>query len=116
MDRINEMMRRDIGEILQREIQDPRLAFVTITAVKVTADLQQAWVSFSFLGQPSELEAVKKSLHHAKGFIRHLVAERVQLRHVPELDFVYDESIAYGARIEQTLEEIKREMPFEKGK
>lgn len=115
MDRINELMKRTISEILQREISDPRLEFVTITAVRVTADLQQARVSFSFLGPASDMAAVKKSLQNARGYIRRLIGQQIELRRIPEIEFVYDESIEQGARIEQALEDIRREMPFKPG-
>ena len=113
--RVNELMKREIGEILQREISDPRLGFVTITAVRVTADLSQARVSFSVLAPAAELENVKKSLRNARGYIRKSLAGRIEIRRIPELDFVYDETIETGARIEQTLQDIKRDMPFETG-
>ena len=114
LDRINEMMRREISEILHREIQDPRLTSVTITAVKVSPDLHQARVSFSVL-MPTTVPDVQKGLDHARGYIRRLIGQRIELRHIPEIEFFYDETIEYEARIEKTFAEIKRDMPFDQG-
>ena len=104
--RINEMIKREIGAILLEEVRDPRLKFVTITDVQVSKDLQHAKVSYSFLG--NDKQAIEEALENARGFVRRLVGQRVIMRYTPEIQFVYDKSIEYSDRIEQTLEEIKR--------
>ncbi len=104
--RINEMIKREIGMMLLEDVRDPRLKFVTITDVVVSKDLQHAKVFYSFLG--SDKQAVEEALENARGFIRRLVGQRVIMRYTPEIIFLYDKSIEYGDRIEQTLEEIKR--------
>jgi len=111
MDRVNELMKREISALLQRESQDPRLAFVTITGVKVTPDLQLARVSFSVLGPKANLAEVENGLNSARGFVRKLVGQRVELRRIPEIEFVYDPSMEYSDRVEQTLDDIKKEAP-----
>ncbi len=104
--RINEMIKREISTMLLEEMRDPRLKFVTITGVEVSKDLQHAKVFYSFLG--NDKEGVEQALENARGFVRRLVGQRVIMRYTPEIQFLYDKSIEYSDRIEQTLEEIKR--------
>ena len=107
MERVNQLIMQEISMIIQREMQDPRLRFVSITNADVSPDLHFAKINFSVLGNAEQVEEVEKTLNRASGFIRKLVSSRITLRNVPELDFVYDPSIEYGARIEETLKEIK---------
>ena len=109
MDKINEAMRREIGEIILKEIKDPRLEFVSITQVNVSRDLQHARVFFSSLGDQGRALKALEGLNSAKGFIRKLVGQRVRMRFTPDIEFVHDRSLEYSARIEQTLEEIRHE-------
>ena len=82
--------------------------FVTITDVKVTTDLSYAKVYYTVLDE-SKKETTAKALDSASGFIRHMLRERVDIRQIPELKFIYDESIEYGQKIESILEEIKED-------
>lgn len=113
MDRINQLMKREIGKIVQQDLQDPRFQFVSITKVKVSPDLKNAWVGFSFLGNRDQAENVQEALKHASGFVRRLVSQRVDLRHTPFIEFVYDPSLDYSASVDEVLEGIKRDIPFE---
>ena len=106
MERVNQQMKREISLILQKDISDPRLMFVTITGVTVSPDLHVARVRFSTLGGDKQLLAVQESLDRASGFIRRLIGERIRLRLTPKIEFVYDDSIAYSDRIERTIQEI----------
>lgn len=108
MDRINEQMKREISVMIQQDIRDPRLAMVTITGVKVSRDLSHAKVSYSVLGDAQRHQEAQDGLDSASGFIRRLVAQRVRLRQTPEIDFVFDASIEYDAKIEETLQDIHR--------
>ena len=104
--RINDEMQKELSALL-REIKDPRVsgAMVSITAAQVTPDLKYATVYFSVLGgDPKE---TKKGLDSAKGFIRREIAARLNLRNTPEFNFVFDDSIRYGAHISKLLEDIK---------
>lgn len=102
-ERINNSLQREISYILANEIKDKNIKFVTITDCNVTSDLSFAKVYFTVLDNKQEtLKALKK----AKGFIRKTLADRVELRHIPELEFIYDESIEYGKRIENKIKEI----------
>ena len=113
MERINQLMKREIAKIVQMDLQDPRFQFVSITKVKVSPDLKNSWVSFSFLGDKEQAENVQGALKHAAGAVRRLVSQRIELRQIPRIEFIYDPSLDYSANVEETLEIIKREIPFE---
>lgn len=104
--RINDEMQKELS-VLMREIKDPRVSgsMLSITAAQVTPDMKYATVYFSILdGDPKE---TKKGLDSAKGFIRREIAQRMNLRNTPEFNFVFDNSIRYGAHISKLLEDIK---------
>jgi len=103
IERINSNIQREISYIIANEIKNPNINFVTITAVDVTNDLSYAKIYFTTL---DNVEETSKALKSAKGFIRKNLADRVELRHIPELEFIYDESIEYGKRIEEKIKEI----------
>lgn len=109
MSKINQRVKREIGEILHRELQDPRLEFVTITAAEVSRDLQHARVYYSVLGDKAKTEAAQQALDSASGLVRKLIGQRIRLRYTPEIAFVLDRSIEYGMRIDSTIERIKSE-------
>ena len=115
MGRINEEVNKELASIL-RDIKDPRIsdAFVSITSVNVTPDLKTAHIYYSAMtGDPKE---VKKGLVSASGYIRKRLAETLNLRITPELTFTADDSIAYGAHINELLKKIEYapEVPEEK--
>lgn len=105
IDRINHSMIREISYVLANEVKDQHIKFVTITDVKVTNDLSFAKVYFTILNEEYKNETLK-ALKQASGFIRSKLCERIDIRHMPELEFVYDESIAYGKLIEDKIKEI----------
>ena len=105
IERINHSMIREISYILEREVKDKSIKFVTITDVKVTNDLSFAKVYFTVLNDEYRNDTLK-ALRQASGFIRSKLCERIDIRHMPELEFVYDESIAYGKLIEDKIKEI----------
>lgn len=103
IERINDNLQEAISYIIFQEVKNPNIKFVTITAVNTTNDLSYAKVYFTTLGDKKE---TLKALKSAKGFIRNELKEKVELRNIPELEFVYDESIEYGQRIEEKIKEI----------
>ncbi len=109
IDRVNQQVKREIGKIIQQELSDPRLQFVTITEVDVSRDLRNAKIRFSVLGEAEQIQAAKDGLESAKGMIRKLLGQQMNMRHTPELFFIYDQSIEMSARIEETLKEIHDE-------
>lgn len=105
IDRINHSIVRGISYILMTEVKDEDIKFVTITDCKTTNDLSFAKIYFTVLDD-SKRESTLEALKNASGFIRKELAERIEIRHIPELEFVYDESIEYGKKIENIIEEI----------
>lgn len=106
INRIESILLKEISYILANEVKDKNINFVTVTAVNVTNDLSFAKVYVTVLDDEKR-ETTMNSLKEASGFIRSKLFDRVDMRNVPELTFVYDESIAYGKKIETLIEEIK---------
>lgn len=103
-DRVAATLQRKLSQIIQQEIKDPRLpAFVTISAVKVSADLGHAKIYFTVLND--EVAQTESILNAAASYLRAVLARTVKLRSVPQLHFVYDESIEYGRRLSQLIDE-----------
>jgi ribosome-binding factor A len=103
------LIQQEISDLLSRKLKDPRLEMVVITGVDVSPDLKQARVFFSRYGRPEEVRQSLAGLQKAAGFIKRELGTRLQLRYVPELQFVHDASYAYGDRIESLLKTLKRE-------
>ena len=112
VDRIEEQLRMELSEILEREIQDPRVKLVTVTHVKVSPDLSHARVSISSLGGPEERSKILQGLRSAAGFMRRSLGKRLaHLKRTPELTFDYDETLEKENRIEALLDQIKKPSP-----
>lgn len=105
-DRVADQIRAEISTMLAREVHDPGIGFVTITHVQVTPDLQLARVFYTALGTEAERRASAKALHRASPFLRHQVGQRLRLRRVPALEFVFDKGIETQDRVERLLQEI----------
>ena len=103
------LIQQEISDLLSRKLKDPRLEMVVITGVDVSPDLKQARVYFSRYGRPEEVRQSREGLQKAAGFIKRELGARLQLRYVPELQFVHDASYEYGDRIESLLKTLKRE-------
>ena len=104
---MNHICQRAISEIIQFELKDPKVGFVTITDVQVTNDNSYAKVFVSFLGKQERAEAGLKALNRSKGFIRSALAKRLTIRKTPEIIFEIDHSLEQGNKIEKILAEIK---------
>ena len=109
IERVNQQVKREIGRIIQLELSDPRLEFVSITSVEVSKDLRNARVYFSVIGDESRKEGAAKGLNGAGGTIRGILARKLNMRCTPELRFHYDKSIEYSSVVEETLKEINNE-------
>ncbi len=105
--RIGEQIKKEISQIIQYELKDPRIGFVTITGVEVTGDLSIAKIYISIMGTEEELQKTLLAIEKAKGFLRTEIGKRVRLRHTPELIFKVDESIAYGNKIDKILHDLE---------
>ena len=101
------MVKQEVSQIIQHEMKDPRIGFVTVTSVEVSIDLRHARIYFSVLGSKADLEASLEGLERARGYIRTQLGRRIKLRHIPELLFRYDESFDYAQRISNVMKGIE---------
>jgi len=97
--RLSGQIMREIASILQREVKDPRLGFVSIVRVRLSADGKHARVYYSTMGSDDEREESVAAMESSKPYIRSLLAKRIRLRTVPELHLVHDHSIEEGERV-----------------
>ncbi len=104
--RVGDLLRREIADIIMRRVKDPRIGFVTVTGVDITDDLKIAKVFVSCL-KDEEKDTTLEILNAAKSFIRSEVARRIRIKVIPTLEFRVDESMGYGDRIDKLLREIK---------
>ena len=106
-DRVNGLLRQEIGSLLLHGLRDPRLAhLVSITYVRTSVDLRHAQVFVSVMGSPQEKQEVMGGLHSAAAFLRRELTGRLSLRTVPELRFVLDESIEEGERVLRLMDRL----------
>ena len=104
--RVGDQIREELSELLTREVKDPGIGLITITHVKVSADLQVARAYWTIIGDEKSRKETFKALERATPFLRRQIAGRLRLKRVPELAFQYDESIERQERIEALLQEI----------
>ena len=107
-EKLNERIKELIGELVLDRIKDPRIGLVTITSVSVAPDLATAKVYFTVMGDESVRAETRKGLDSAKSFLRKTMASQLKLRQVPELRFVYDDTLDRAMRIDDALGEIRR--------
>lgn len=107
-DRVADLIQQEISDLLLRRVKDPRTAGVTITGVKVSADLQHATIHFCVMesGTTKGRDQAAAGLDKAKGFIRQELGKRMHMKHLPQLEFRYDTSFDYGDKIERLLRQI----------
>src|SRR5262245_6911138 len=119
-DRVADQIRGELANLLAREVHDPGIGFVTLTRVQITPDLQQARVFYTALATGPGASAsdvtkarqnTERALERAAPFLRRQLGSRLRLRRVPELRFIYDESIAGQDRIEQLISELHSDAP-----
>ena len=103
MRRVNEAIKEIIGTALTQDLKDPRIGFVTLTGVETAQDLAHAKVFVSVYGKQAEKDATMEALRHSRPFLQRLIADELKLRRTPTLDFVYDESVDRGMRIQAML-------------
>lgn len=106
-DKVAEVLKREVSNIIHDELKDPRLGFITITKVEMTRDLRYAKIFFSVLGKEGDYQKSREALDCASGFIRTLIAQRIRLRFAPEIVFKEDRSCEYSIKIQQVLDQIK---------
>ncbi len=102
--RVAEQIRREISELVRWQVKDPRAEGVTVTEVEVSKDLAYARIFFSRLDDDAKMIAESElALNRAAGFMRRELGKALRLRHVPELKFIYDSSLATGARMDELI-------------
>ena len=108
IERLNHVIQEEISMILMKEVKDENIKFVTITGVETTNDLSFSKIYYTVRNQ-DKLSETQEALEKASSFIRTKLANTIDIRHTPELRFIYDKSIAYGEHIEELIEKIKEE-------
>ncbi|HYY26114.1 MAG TPA: 30S ribosome-binding factor RbfA [Candidatus Udaeobacter sp.] len=106
-DRVGDLLIEIISELLRKEIRDPRISTVTLTGAKVSKDLRRAQIYFNLLGKRENRKEVLAGLKSAAGFIRSKVGKQLNLRFVPAIEFIYDESEDEAQRIDDLLKQAK---------
>ena len=107
--RVADQIQRDLSELIRFEVKDPRVNLVTVSAVEVTRDLGHAKVYVTSLAPEHNPEHTTAALQHAAGFLRSQLARTLQLRTVPQLEFIYDPSVERGIRLSQLIDQAVAE-------
>ena len=107
--RVGEQIQRELAMLMHRELKDPRVGMVTVSAVEVSRDLAYATIFVTFLGKddPKEIEAAIAALQHASGFLRSQLGKIIRMRLTPHLTFKYDESLVRGRELSSLIEEAR---------
>ncbi len=108
-DRVGDLIKREISEMLIRGIKDPRIGLVTITRVNISDDLRVAKVYFSIMGGKEDRERNLQGLNSAKGFIKRELGKRIHLRYMPDITFKFDPSLEYADHINRLMKDMGRE-------
>ena len=106
MRRVNEAVREVLSAAITTELKDPRVGFVTVTAVETSPDLRHARVFVSVLGNPGERRRTLKALDSAHGYLQRRVGGELRMKNTPQLQFVYDDTPERGMRISELLDEV----------
>ena len=107
-DRVGDLIKEEISRIIQHELKDPGIGFVTITGVELSDDLKHAKIFYSVLGDEEAKKKSSSALRRARGFVQHEMGSKLRLKYTPEICFLFDSSVEYGARIEMLIEKMHR--------
>ncbi|MFC2468884.1 MAG: 30S ribosome-binding factor RbfA [Negativicutes bacterium] len=113
MERVQELMKQELSKIILQDLKDPRIGFVTVTAVDVSSDLRNARVYVSLMGSEQQIADSWRGLQSSRGFLRREIGHRVRLRYTPELTLELDKSVDYGVHIQELLQKIKKTRKIE---
>ena len=105
-DQLGEVIAHELSDLIRMRMKDPRIGFASITDVDLSADLRHAKVFVSVMGEPEEQRATLAGLNHATGYLRHELAQRLTVRHTPDITFRLDESIARGAHLLDLINQV----------
>jgi len=114
-ERVADLVREEISEMLVRTIKDPRIGFVTITRVTVTDDCRSARIYYSVVGSPDEREQSLEGLNSAKGYIRRELGHRMKLKYTPEIVFQFDPSVEYAVHMGELIHHLQEEREKKEG-
>ena len=109
VEKVQELMKQEVSEIVLRELKDPRIGFVTVTEVKCTADLREAKIYVSVMGSDDQVKNPLAGLKSSMGFIRREIGRRIRLRFTPEISLALDKSLDYSAHIQELLLKVEME-------
>src|SRR5579872_7344895 len=105
-DQLGEVIAQELSDLIRTRMKDARMGFASITEVDLSADLRHAKVFVSVMGDEQERHDTLRTLNHASGFLRHELAQRLTVRHTPEIAFRLDESIAHGAHVLDLINQV----------
>lgn len=106
-DRVSDLLKEEISQLLLREVKDPHIGFITITDVEVSKDLQVAKVYYTILGDKKQLRESAQALNRVSRFIKRQLGKRLRMRYIPDIIFKYDHSLEYGNRIDDILSHLE---------
>ena len=107
VDRVGDLLLKELAEVLLRKVRDPRLADITLTGVRVSPDLRHARVFYSLVGDDERKAEAGAGLASATGFVKRELSKRLQLRRIPDIEFCFDSSLEYGSHIDRLLTELE---------
>ena len=114
VEKVQELMKQEISDIIFNELKDPRIGFVTVTSVACTEDLREAKIYVSVMGDEKKARDTLNGLNSSLGFVRREIGKRIRLRFTPEISFALDTSLNYSDHIQRLLNEIHEDQPQEK--
>ncbi len=103
--RVAEQIQRELAELIRLELKDPRVGLITLTGVELTPDYAHAKVFYTTLADPSARQGIDAGLRRASGFLRRELGRRIRIHTLPELHFVFDESVERGDRLSRLIDE-----------
>lgn len=109
IEKLQELIKQEVGKMLLYDIKDPRIGFVTVTEVEMTGDLREAKIFVSVMGNDEQIKNSFEGLQSALGFIRREIGKRIRLRFTPEISFAPDKSLDYSEHIQKLLLQIEKE-------
>ena len=106
-DRVSDLLKEEISQMLLKEVKDPHIGFMTITGVEVSRDLHVAKVFYTILGDEKQISESAQALDRVSHFIKRQLGKRLRMRYIPDIIFRYDHSLEYGAKIDNILDHLK---------
>ncbi|GJL83702.1 MAG: ribosome-binding factor A [marine bacterium B5-7] len=107
--RVGELIKREVAEILRRDLEADSLKFVNVTAVTVSRDLRNATVFFTLIGDKGDPETAASDLAHARGYVRKLLGARVRMKRTPDIHFKYDDSVTRGFELSKLIDSVRHD-------